>query len=47
MFELIVEFTIELTENEKVKNSISLFFFYGKTRCKHCQLQEQFKNAPV
>ena len=28
MFELIVEFTIELTENEKVKNSISLFFLW-------------------
>ena len=38
-FELTVEPTIELTENDKVKNFFSLF--YGKTCCKHCQLQER------
>ena len=39
-FELTVELTIEQTENDKVKNSFSLFFM-EKTCCKHCQLQEQ------
>ena len=38
-FELTVEPTIELTENDKVKNFFALF--YGKTHCKHCRNEER------